>query len=394
MQIMRYIKYSIFFMLIFSVHLAVAADAKPPILIGLTAGFGLKNSRTAQAIEKGVSLAIHEINASGGVLDGRPLKLITRDDRGLPARGQDVVTELADNPDVLAVFTGRFSPVTIAVAPIANARKILLLAPWSAADSITKHAYPNYVFRVSLTDSWALHAMLEHAQQRGFKKIVLFIPNTAWGRSCEQALLQAQKRDYQFKHIAIKYNLGEIDFRHRIKVASDFAADAIFMVSNEAEGAPIVQQIAELPAASRMPLVAHWGVLGGDFPKLAGDALHAVDFTLITTFSFENNRRDKAQQVAAGVKRLFDQDAKTMHAQPGFAHAYDLTHMLALAIREAGSAERTSVRAALEQLESYRGLTRDYHRPFSKSDHEGLDQQQVFIARYDRFGKVRKMSEH
>jgi hypothetical protein len=52
------------------------------------------------------------------------------------------------------------------------------------------------------------------------------------------------------------------------------------------------------------------------------------------------------------------------------------------------------VRAALEQLESYRGLTREYHRPFSKSDHEGLDQQQVFIARYDRFGKVRKMSEH
>lgn len=373
---------------------ALAADANSPILIGLTAGFGLKNSRTAQAFEKGILLAIDEINASGGVLNGRSLKLVTRDDRGLPARGQDIVTEFAADANVLAVFTGRFSPVTIAVAPIANTRKVLLLAPWSAADAITKHAYPNYVFRVSLIDTWALQAMLQHAQRRGFKKIALFIPNTAWGRSCEQALLNAQKRDFKFKHIAIKYNLGETDFRHRIKVASDYGADAILMVSNEAEGAPIVQQVAELPAASRMPIIAHWGVLGGDFPKLAGAALHTVDFTFITTFSFENNRRDKAQQAAASVKRLFDQDAKTMQAQPGFAHAYDLTHMLALAIRQAGSAERTSVRAALEQLESYRGLTRDYYHPFSRLDHEGLDQQQVFIARYDRFGKVRKMSKN
>lgn len=123
-------------------HLAFAADAKPPIVVGLTAGFGLKYSRTAHAIEKGILLAMDEINASGGLLGGRPLKLVARDDRGLPTRGQDILLDFAADTNVLAVFSGRFSPVAIELASIANKREILLLAPWSAADSITKHAYP------------------------------------------------------------------------------------------------------------------------------------------------------------------------------------------------------------------------------------------------------------
>lgn len=369
-------------------HLAFAADAKPPIVVGLTAGFGLKYSRTAHAIEKGILLAMDEINASGGLLGGRPLKLVARDDRGLPTRGQDILLDFAADTNVLAVFSGRFSPVAIELASIANKREILLLAPWSAADSITKHAYPNYVFRVSLTDSWAMQVMLDHAHSRRFNKIALLIPNTAWGRSCEQAMQAYQKRHHQFAHLTIKYNVGEADFRHKIKLAKDFAADAIVLVSNEAEGAPVVQQLAELPASARIPIIAHWGVLGGDFPKLAGDALHAVDFTLITTFSFENNH-GKTRQVAAGVQRLFKEDAKQMLAQPGFAHAYDLTHMLAIAIRQANSANRAEVRAALERLQTYSGLVRDYQQPFSKLDHEGLDKQQVFVVRYDKSGKVR-----
>lgn len=380
-------------MLALSLNLADAAAIKAPIVIGLSAGSGLKSSRTAQAIEKGILLAVDEINAAGGVLDGRQLKLVSRDDRGLPARGVDIFTEFVEDENVLAVFNGRFSPVAIALAPIANKRQILLLSPWSAADSITQHPYPNYVFRVSLTDSWAMQVMLDNAHKRGFKKIALFIPNTAWGRSCEQAMRLYQKRVQKFPYLSIKYNLGETDFRRKIKSAEEFGADAIVLVANETEAAPVVQQIAELPAENRLPVIAHWGVLGGDFAKLAGEALHAVDFTLITTFSFEHSYGKRTQKAIAGVQRLFKQDAREMLAQPGFAHAYDMTHMLALAINQAQSAERGKVRAVLEQLDVYHGLVRTYQQPFSKLDHEGLDKQQVFLGKYDRFGKVKILGE-
>ena len=43
-----------------------------PVLIGLDAEFGYKDSTSAEAIRQGILLAIEEINARGGVLGGRP----------------------------------------------------------------------------------------------------------------------------------------------------------------------------------------------------------------------------------------------------------------------------------------------------------------------------------
>lgn len=51
--------------------IAHGAD-KPPVLIGLDAEFGHKTSTSAQAIQRGMEIAIDEINRKGGVL-GTPL---------------------------------------------------------------------------------------------------------------------------------------------------------------------------------------------------------------------------------------------------------------------------------------------------------------------------------
>lgn len=364
------------------------AGAESPIMVGLSAEFGVKKSAAAQSIEKGILLAIDEINANGGVLNGRRLSLQTLDDRGVSARGQDNLREFAANPQVLAVFSGRFSPVAIELAPIANTLKIPLLAPWSAADTITQHPFPNYVFRLSLTDRWAMHKILNYAKSKRYQKLALFVPNTAWGRGCEQALQRYQKQNNHFQYVSIKYNWGETDFRQKIKESLDFGADAIVMVSNESEGAPIVQQVAELPEMKRLPIIAHWGILGGDFFKLTGEAITRVELTVVQTFSFNHARSAKANHVAQALKKRFGITAEELLAQPGFAHAYDLTHLLAMAINQAGTTDREAVRSALERLGNYQGLVRNYQRPFSRNNHEALDEQQLFMGRFDRRGNI------
>lgn len=390
---MSLMKYAALALLWIVIGEANAADPKPPVVIGLSAEFGVKKSLAAQSIEKGMLLAIDEINTAGGVLGGRKLQLDARDDRGVPARGQDNFKELAANPDVIAVFSGRFSPVTIELAPLASQLKLILLSPWSAADVITKQAQPNYVFRLSLTDNWAMEAMLSHAHNHGFRQVALLVPNTAWGRSAETALLSHQKSKHNIRHITLKYNWGETDFRKKIQEAIDFGSEAIILVANEAEGAPIVQQIAELPANKRLPLIAHWGITGGDFVKISGPALQSVDLSVVQTFTFNDSYNKKAPQVAKGVQRLFGHDIKQLHAQVGFAHAYDLTYLLAMAINKAGNSNREAVRSAMEQLGNYQGLVREYNRPFSKTDHEALDRQQLFMGRFDKFGNVQKIHE-
>jgi branched-chain amino acid transport system substrate-binding protein len=66
----------------------------------------------------------------------------------------------------------------------------------------------------------------------------------------------------------------------------------------------------------------------------------------------------------------------------GVAHAYDGVHLLARAIRLAGTAERPAVRDALEKLGNYQGLVRRYNPPFTRERHEALGPEQLLMARF------------
>lgn len=370
---------------------SAAAHAAAPIVIGISAEYGVKGSWAAQAIEKGVKLAQAEINAKGGLLGGRQLQIETRDDRGVPARGMDNLKELAAVPDIVAVFCGRFSPVAIEQVAVANREHLLLLDPWAAADGIANNGGdPNYVFRLSLTDTWAMNALGEYARRKNWKRLALFVPNTAWGRSSLAAF-----DAYAAKHGGLRsdnywYNFGDSEFSEKLLQASERGASAILLIANETEGALVVQQMAALPQNRRLPLISHWGITGGNFALAAGKALQAVDLQVVQTFSFHDARTARAKRVAAAYQGQFGEDVAQLQAVAGFAHAYDLTHLLALAITKAGTSEREAVRTALENLGPYAGLLRDYPRPFSPANHEALDRSQVFLARFGADGTLRR----
>jgi branched-chain amino acid transport system substrate-binding protein len=66
----------------------------------------------------------------------------------------------------------------------------------------------------------------------------------------------------------------------------------------------------------------------------------------------------------------------------GAAQAYDLTHILALAIDRAGSTDRKAVRDALERIGTVRGLVKTYSPPFTPARHEALGPDDLLLARY------------
>lgn len=368
----------------------LANEAAAPITIGITAEFGIKGSHAAQSIDKGIALAVSEINAAGGILGGRRLVVERRDDRGVPARGIDNFRELAANPSVVAVFCGRFSPVALELVPLADDLGLPLLDPWAAADGITarRGELPGFVFRLSLTDSWAMATMLDNARQRNHRRLALFVPNTAWGRSSEAALSDYLKRHPGMSSETFWYNWGDVEFTDRLRLARARGAEMLIMVANESEGVPLVRQMASLPAEQRLPILAHWGIIGGDFVGSVGDALAQVDFAVVHTFSFADRNSPRARQVAESYRQLFGEDVAGLRGQVGFAHAYDLTHLLARAIVKAGSSERAAVRRALEQLGPYSGLLRHYDRPFTPARHEALERKDVSLGHFAPSGLV------
>lgn len=357
---------------------------KKPILVGVDGEFGLENSISAQAVDLGLRIAIAEINAAGGVLDGRPINIVVKDHRSMPARGIRNIKEFTEMPDLVAVFGGRFSPVIIEQLPILKEAKLLFMAAWSSADPIIDNdMHPNYIFRVSLRDSLAMPKMLDHAHQRGLNKVGLLLTNTSWGRSNRAA---ADKYEASGKPLKIVqtawYNWQDKSLIDKYQSLLDSGAQAIVLVANDEEAAVLVREMARLPAEKRIPVISHWGITGGEFVKQAGPALRKIDFSVIQTFSFFNADRkplERFMRAAApfGVTKIED-----IRAPVGVAHAYDAMHILAKAINLARSTERSAVRDALENIREHRGLIKHYNPPFSKDRHDALGPNELLIARY------------
>lgn len=365
--------------------LALPGYASEPVYIGLDAEFGHRTSTSGQAVQQGMQIAIDEVNRAGGVLGGRKLELLTRDNRSITAVGADNLRELAKVKDLVAVFGGKFSPVYVECVPIAQELGIPLLDPWGSADQITEHSHqPSYTFRLSLKDSWAAPAFVRFAKQRyQARRLGLLLPNTAWGRSNQSAMEKAAASQGVQLVGQRWYNWGDSSLIAQYQELQAAGAQALVLVANENEGAVLVKEVAALPAAQRLPIISHWGVTGGDFVRMTAGALQAVDFSVIQTYSFINAHGPLARQVVGALQQQYHAASATQIKAPvGVAQAYDLTHLLARAITQAGSTDRRKIRNALENLGPYDGLIRHYARPFDAARHEALSADNLFFARY------------
>jgi branched-chain amino acid transport system substrate-binding protein len=377
---------------IFLAILSCAASAQTPLYVGFDGAYGVKQSTSAQAIERGIRIALAEINAAGGVLGGRPLELLTSDNRSVPARGVANIRAFAQNPDVVAVVGGRFSPVLLEAVPVVHELGIILLNAWGSADGITVHDYrPSYTFRLSLRDSDAMPVMLQHALDSGFKRVGLLLPNTGWGRSNQKAAKAWLEENTELQLVnEIWYHWGEKDMLAHYDKLRFSGIEALILVINDIEGAQLVRQLKSVPPEKHLPIICHWGVTGGEMVSKSGDILFDLDFKVVQTFSFFSApNQDVATRVLHLAERLFGlKKIEDIESPVGLAHGYDLIHLLARAITLADSADRAKIRDALEQVRDYRGLTGTYAQPFTADNHDALRREQVFMARYRKDGAL------
>ena len=359
--------------------------------VGLDLEFGHQTSTSAAAVQRGVEIAIAEVNAAGGVLGGRPLEAVVMPNRAVPARGVENLRALAARKDLVAVFCGKFSPVVLEQIPLLAELNMPLLDPWAAADGIVDNGQrPNHVFRLSLRDSWAMQTMLGYAASRGLTRVGLLLPNTGWGRS-NAAAAEAYLATHPTSRIVSTrwFNWGVESLREDYEAFRAAGAQAIVFVTNESPGAMLVRELAALPPAERMPIIAHHGIAGGDLVTLSGPALAKVDLTVVQFFTFVGNKRAPARALLAAVEKRYGvQDASAVLSAGGLAAAYDLTHLLARAVQKAGSTDRAAVRKALEELREYDGAVKRLPRPFTAERHEALGPEDLFMARFTPEGAL------
>lgn len=385
----RMVGFPISILLLFTAGTARSDAAK--VHVGLNAEIGHVTSTSDDAIRQGIEIAIDEINRSGGVLGGRKLELMIRDNRAVPARAAEHLKEMARTKDLVAVFCGKFSSAFIESMPLIHEQRLVLLDPWAANDKLIENGYsPNYAFRLSLKDSWAVPAMMRYARKRGFPKVGLLMINTSWGRNNHEVVKRHLAANPGISVVDTQwFNYGDNSLMTQYLSIRKAGANAVVYVGIEPEGAILVKEVAALPPEKRLPIVSHWSVAGGDFPAMTGEALKKVDLAFVQTVDLHHDQRKRSLRLLAVANRLFGMKSFSEVKSPcGLAHAYDLTRILAMAIEKAGSTDRRKVRDALERLGRYEGLIRVYDPPFTPARHEALSPENVFMARYDEKGLI------
>ncbi|NUU04360.1 ABC transporter substrate-binding protein [Herbaspirillum robiniae] len=359
--------------------LALAADT---IKIGLVTALSGQSAQAGEALTRGMTIAIDEINAKGGLLGGRKLELVRRDDEANPAKGVVAARELIFKEKVAVLFGGLDTPVSMAIVPIANQEKVPFVGPWAAGTGVTKNgANPNYAFRVSAVDELVDKAMLNYAQKT-FKssKAGLILVNNPWGESNEKGIVAALAEKGLKPAGVEKFEASDVDIVPQLSRLKAAGADTLYLVGNVGPSAQVVKSLDRM--GWKVPVVSHWGPAGGRFTELAGPNAKNVHF--IQTFSFFGKLSPVGEKVVGELKAKYPAIKGPDDITPavGVANAYDGMQLAALAIARAGSTNGDAIREGFYKIDRYEGLIKTYVKPFSPTVHDALQADDYVWAQF------------
>ncbi len=356
-----------------------AADV---IKIGLVTALSGQSAKAGEAITRGLTIAIDEINAKGGVLGGRKFELVRRDDEANPAKGQTAARELLFKEKVAVLFGGLDSPVALAIVPIVNQEKVPFMDPWAAGTPITRNgANPNFVFRVSAVDELVDRAMLQYAQTHYKSKTPgVIVVNNPWGESNQKGLVAALEAKGVKAAGVEKFEPNDVDVTPQLSRLRSAGADSLMLVGNVGPSAQVVKSLDRM--GWKVPIVSHWGPAGGRFTELAGP--NAKDVVFVQTYSFFGKQSPTGERVLAALKKKYPDIKGPGDATPavGIANAYDAMHLVAMAIEKAGSTNGDAIRQGFYKIDSYDGLIKKYNKPFTPDNHDAIGENDYIWTRF------------
>jgi branched-chain amino acid transport system substrate-binding protein len=168
--------------------------AEPPkdpqvFTIGALLGLTDKGNYNAMVMQRGILMAVEEINAAGGI-NGIKVEAAIEDHQGVPRGGVDALQRLRSRVDLQAILLS-YSTVALATAPICQEQKIFMLDGGSVTDALVGKF--SYLYHNRSVASVLARAALTPAKQKGFKKMAVMAASTDDG----QSLLRAAEADWK-----------------------------------------------------------------------------------------------------------------------------------------------------------------------------------------------------
>jgi branched-chain amino acid transport system substrate-binding protein len=334
---------------------APAAQGAQPAAPAAKLLFGHVGSMTGQeatfgdSTDKGIKLAVEELNAKGGV-KGKQIDLKTYDDQGKPEEAAVAATRLVTQDKVTVLLGEVASSRSLAMAPIADANKVPMLSNASTNPKVTKDGDKTrpYVFRVCFIDPFQGTVMAKFAKEKGVKKVaILRDVGNAYSVGLADFFLS------KFKELGgtivndQSYKAGDQDFKAQLTAIKAKAPEAIYIPGYYTDVALIARQAREL--GLKVPLM---GGDGWDSAKLFEIGGQAIEGSYYSNHYSPDDPSPRIQDFIAKYKARFGAVPDSMAAT-----GYDAAMVAADGVTRAKDATGEAIAAAIAETKGFPGVT-------------------------------------
>jgi branched-chain amino acid transport system substrate-binding protein len=354
-----------------------AIAAKDPIQVGYLPALTGPSSSTGIGINRGLQLAVQEINAAGGI-DGRQIELITRDTQSDPTKAVNGAAELTRGQKVSVVFGPVNSGESLAVVPLLARTSTPQVHPcW--VDTLTDPQKYPMCFRNAPTNQQIGAAANRYVTEiLGKKKVAVISDTTGYGTASVNTyvpMLKAKGADVVYQ--------GNVDAAN-----PDLKPELLRMQSAGAEA--IMPWSVNAGFLSR--IINTRGQMGWDVPIVgqttlgSGQTKDLLEKTEYWAKVYPNNFRPVCY--GAGGKltdrtREFLDRLKSTRIDMGdtllwwIALGYDSPRMIAEAMKSVGT-EPQQIVGYLNKLKGFPGVYGDIS--FTPERHDGYPDDQVVMV--------------
>ena len=318
------------------------APAALPATIKLGAVESLTGDNASYGIpiRKGIELAVEEINASK-MLGTAKIVLTVMDDKADKQEGISVFTRLINEDKVSAIIGPTLSSTAFAADPIAQKAGVPVLGTSTTALGIT--AMGDYIFRDSLPQASVIPGTLAKVvAKHSVKTASLLFESTNEYSKSEADVFKTSLQKMGINLVASEsYSKGDSDFRTQLRKLNARKPDIMVFCCLIGEAIPVLQQAREV--GIKQPIV---GGNGFNNPNVLKNAAEAAEGLIVGSSWFIESTVPKSKLFVAAFHKKYGSDPDQFAAQ-GYAGAY----IIATAIKNAGSADRPAIRAALAKIQ-------------------------------------------
>lgn len=334
-------RYSILFLLGFFI-LSGCGRKEKSIKIGSILPLTGSASPYGKNAQKGILLALKEINSEGGI-NGDSLAVLFQDDETDASKAVSAFQQLIAINNIQIVIGSTSSSAVLAMAPIAEKNKVVLLSPGASNPNVSQAG--EYIFRNWQSDALEGEVDANFAKDNlSWRRVATLYINHAYGTGLNQ-VFKTQFKKFGGEIVADEgYEQGATDFRAQLSRIAQTKPDGVYLPGFPQEMSIVLRQSREMNLNIRF-----LSVQGFDDPsilKLAGEAANGVIFSV----------PKPADTTMAIVKEFRENYRKIYNEEPGVCSdsGYDALSIIAK-IMKSGAITGPEIQKQLLTIKDFKG---------------------------------------